>query len=122
SMFLTICTAVRSWLEKNPRYNQRRARLYLQTLICLCEENMFPFHPPGRFRLFWFLLQQNYVSRTRQTWRFTAYQYLEAFSALVFGFETGGAMYERRRKTLERVQSMSPRFLRGKNIRANTEG
>jgi glycosyltransferase involved in cell wall biosynthesis len=73
-------------------------------LLLPSREYWFQFDPPTRARFFWFLWQSNYWYRSQQTWRFTAWNYLAAVSALFFGYEKRDSMYEWRRRATQDVE------------------
>ncbi len=73
-------------------------------LLLLREEHFFQSDPPGRARFLWFLLRQNYWRSSQQTWRFTAWNYLTALSALYFGYKQHASMYEWRGRATEGIE------------------
>jgi glycosyltransferase involved in cell wall biosynthesis len=73
----------------------------VSTLLLPLEEYLFGLDAPSRARFFWFLMRQNYWYSARQTWRFTALNYVTPFAALIFGYEKHESMYEWRGRATE---------------------
>ena len=111
-MTIRIFKAVRLRMKDNRFSSPVWTRSLMERQILDLERLSFTVEPPGRFRFFLFLLRENYIYRTQQTWRFTTYNYLTAFVALFWGDKNADWMYEWRRKNIGLMRAMLPRFLR----------
>jgi len=78
----------------------------LSSQMLLLEEYRFLVEPPGRMRLLWFLLRENYMHRALQTWRFTLFNYLVAFASLGLGYRDPKSVQAWRTKRIENIQSL----------------
>jgi glycosyltransferase involved in cell wall biosynthesis len=115
AMLETISREVRAWAKRNGSYlEQPQARLFLRRWLLSFQEEQFLNERPTRIRFFWFLLRQNYTETSEQTWKLTVFNYLSAFSALVFGYKEARRMYEWRGRVMEVLQSMFRGSLRGR--------
>jgi glycosyltransferase involved in cell wall biosynthesis len=107
-----VIDAMRNWLADNNYENHQPAvRSFLARWSLVSEEGHFEIRPPGRLRFFFFLLRQNYTYRNLQTWKFTAFNYLYALSALMFGYSRAGQFYKSRGMAMEAMQRSLNMFL-----------
>jgi glycosyltransferase involved in cell wall biosynthesis len=88
------------------RVKSSRARLFFGHRLLHCEEQKFQIDSPGRLRYFWFLIRQNYALGPLQTWKFTAFNYLAACSALLFGYRKAESLHRNRLKVVTAAQSI----------------
>jgi hypothetical protein len=103
----TMLDEVKRWTTKHRRELQwSDTRPFFGQMLLPLEEHQFVFDPPGRVRFFWFLIRQNYTYSLQQTWRFTAFNYLSALSALIFGYRGKKWFYEFRGRTIEGLRSV----------------
>ncbi len=104
-MWETLINAMRKWLADNG-YTRKQlpARALLDCWSLYLEKERFLIKPPGRIRFFWFVVFENYVSTPVQTWKFTLFNYLSAFSVLVFGYNTADRFYKTRGTTMNALQ------------------
>ena len=76
------------WLAENRLLEaQPYAKLFKRRWALLLQSLQFEMKPPGRWRSFFFLFEQNYTFRSFQSWKFTGFKYLLACSALVLGYK-----------------------------------
>jgi glycosyltransferase involved in cell wall biosynthesis len=100
-MFQPVIQAMRKWVADNGYTRQQRAvRIFLDRWTLFQQTHQFLIKPPGRLRFFWFTVFENYASSPVQTWKLTAFNYLFAPSALVFGYERSRLMYEWRGRAM----------------------
>jgi glycosyltransferase involved in cell wall biosynthesis len=100
--FTTLVREVKAWVRKHKRELKAiETRLYFGHYTLYLEEMRFAYDPPGRLRFFWSLLRQNYIYGRQQTLQFTAYNYLSALPALIFGYKKRKDFYTWRGRTLE---------------------
>jgi glycosyltransferase involved in cell wall biosynthesis len=83
----------------------------VSSLLLPTEEHLFKLDPPSRARFFWFLMRQNYWQRPKQTWKFTALNYITPFAALLYGYQNRQSMYEWRRQLTEDLEGLYRRVL-----------
>jgi glycosyltransferase involved in cell wall biosynthesis len=108
-----VFDAMRKWLTNNGyTRKQRPVRSFLDRWTLYFQETQFLIDPPGRLQFFLFLIHQNYVFRSLQTWKLTAFNYLYAPSALVLGYKKADRFYEWRRRTMKTVQPLFGGFSR----------
>jgi len=108
-----VIDAMRKWLADNGYTRKQPAvRLFLDRWTVHQQKERFLIDPPGRLRFFWFVLFENYFTSPVQTWKLTAFNYLSAFSALVFGYKKAQQMYEWRKRTMETAQRLFGKTLR----------
>jgi hypothetical protein len=104
----TMCAlsdAIKAWARCHQhKVTGREARLFLDRWLLWTQQERFQFDPPGRLPFFWFLVVQNHAQVPMQTWKLTVFNYLSAFSALVYGYKRAHLMYEWRRRTMETLQ------------------
>jgi glycosyltransferase involved in cell wall biosynthesis len=106
----TLFDAMRAWLAGNGYLPDKPLVRFFRNRWSLYEQRIeFMFNPPGRIRFFSFQLRANYVHAPVQSWRFTIFNYLAAFSALVFGYRNAQLMYEWRGKFMETLQQLLKR-------------
>jgi glycosyltransferase involved in cell wall biosynthesis len=103
-----LIQAIHEWLRQQGYGRNIWFQSFVGRITLWHERNKFRITPPGRLRFFWFLVKENYVCSPIQTWKYTAFRYLAAFSVLVFGFQNPDQMERRRDRTLESAK----RFLR----------
>ncbi len=86
-LVLILIEAVVKWATDNGgNEKERHVRFFLNRWVLEFQSHCFNVDPPGRWRSFLFLLRQNYVFSSLQTWRFTALNYIAALSGLVLGY------------------------------------
>jgi glycosyltransferase involved in cell wall biosynthesis len=100
----TLYDAMRAWLDRNgysasePPVRFFRARWYRD------ERYMkFRFNPPGRLQFFLIQLRHNYAYAPTQSWKFTLFNYLWAFLALLSGYRHWDRVYRWRCSLVERM-------------------
>jgi glycosyltransferase involved in cell wall biosynthesis len=107
-MFLVLLKEVEAWTKVHEQgLRKKETRMYVQHWSLLLEEDLFLANPPGRLRFLSFLLRQNRTYGRIQTWKLTLFNYMTAFSALVFGYERAGEMYEWRGRTMRGLQRVA---------------
>jgi len=96
-LWLTVVDSMREWLAGHGYTTKLPAvRVFLDRWSLRIQEEENLLDSPARFRFFLFLLRQNHAYRPLQTWKLTAFNYLFAPSALLFGYDTVARFYERR--------------------------
>lgn len=97
--------AMRKWLGENG-YTRKLlpVRYFLDRWTLNQQMRRFRIEPPGRVRFFGSVVFENYMNSPIQSWKLTAFNYLSAFSALVFGYRRRNQMYEWRGRTMETVE------------------
>jgi glycosyltransferase involved in cell wall biosynthesis len=96
-----LVRAMRRWLAGHGYTRKEAAVRYFLCRWSGCEvDYLFP-GEPGRIRFFWYLLRENYAHAPVQGWKLTAFNYLAAFSALVFGRKNEQRMYQLRQSFLD---------------------
>lgn len=112
-MFLTIVKEAKVWAKRHwEQLRHLETRLFLRKWLLAFREAQFQFDPPGRFRFFWFLIQQNYTHRPDQTWKLTLFNYLYAPSALILGYNRAAWFYKTRGATMDALQRAMRTLLR----------
>lgn len=106
-MWQVVIDAMHKWLGDNG-YTRKQppVRDFLNLWARHQQTNRFLINPPGRLGFFRYVVWENYSNSSRQAWRFTALNYLTAFSALVFGYERAHAMDEWRGNVMKTFQSL----------------
>lgn len=118
-MFLTIVKEAKVWTKRHrQQVKPTETNLFLGKYLLLFQETQFQFDPPSRLRFFAFLVRQNYIYSSVQTWKFTAFNYMLTFSALIVGFEKADLMYDWRR----RIIAATARFARQLKERISSSG
>ena len=104
-MWQIVIDTMGKWLFDNG-YSKRDppVRDFLNLWTRHQQMNRFRAKPPSRLGFLRYVLWENHANSPRQTWRFTAVQYMTAISALAFGYERKSAMDEWRGKILETVE------------------
>jgi glycosyltransferase involved in cell wall biosynthesis len=111
-MWEVVINAMCTWLENNGHTRkQAPTRAFLNSWSRFQAEQRFEIEPPGRLSFFRFLVWQNYAYRHDQTLKFTAYNYITSFSALLFGYKNRHLMYEWQGRTMRSLQSFLRRFI-----------
>jgi glycosyltransferase involved in cell wall biosynthesis len=83
----TLIDGMFKWVADNPSIQkQPYVRFFLNRWDLSSQSLRFNINPPGRLRSFLFLVRQNYVYRSSQTWKFTTINYIAAFSGLLLGY------------------------------------
>ncbi len=96
-LWLTVVDSMREWLAGHGYTTKLQAvRVFLDRWSLRIQEEQNLLDAPARLRFFLFLLRQNYAYRPLQTWKLTAFNYLFAPSALLFGYDSVTRFYERR--------------------------
>jgi glycosyltransferase involved in cell wall biosynthesis len=113
NMWQILIDAMRKWLAYNG-YSRRQTvvRCFLDRWTLHQEKQRFLIKPPGRLRFFKFVVLENYVASSIQTWKLTTFNYLYSLSALVFGYNRADRFYEWRRRIMETFQSLFRRSSR----------
>ncbi|MFI5096534.1 MAG: glycosyltransferase family 2 protein [Candidatus Acidiferrales bacterium] len=108
-----VIDAMRKWLVDNG-YTRRQipVRTFLDCWALWQKKERFLIKPPGRARFFWFVVFENYAASPLQSWKLTAYNYLSALSALIFGYKKAHQMYEWRKRGMEMIQRWFEKPLR----------
>ncbi len=107
-MYETVIEAMRSWLSVSLfTSKQAQARNFLDRWTFFQQEEQLKVYPPGRLEYFSFLIRRNFLYRSQQTWKFTLFNYLTAFSALVLSHEKAQALQTRTLKRTERLRRKS---------------
>ncbi len=102
-----LMSELRAWtVAHRHELNRARAELLLNSQHLRLEEHSFVIEPPGRVRFFWFLLRQNYTYRSRQTWRFSVFNYLAAFVSLSLGYRNRKIVQAWGAKVVRSIQSL----------------
>lgn len=116
-----VIDAMRKWLANNG-YTRKQppVRDFLNLWTRHQQMSRFQASRPGRFRFFRYVLWENYANSSRQTWRFTALNYLTALSALAFGYEKAPAMEEWRARIRRTVESPYRALLGARSNRGST--
>jgi glycosyltransferase involved in cell wall biosynthesis len=105
--YLNLLEDVKCWIGRHKEeLGGCEWRLFLASQYLQQEENIFRIDPPGRFRLFWFLVRQNRLYSRLQTWKFTLFNYLVAIGSMGLGYKTTKSMYAWRTKVIQNVQSL----------------
>jgi glycosyltransferase involved in cell wall biosynthesis len=105
--YSSLMKEIKGWTRRHEgELNGSRARLFFSGQRLHAEEHRFLMEPPWRLRYFWYLLRQNYVHSSLQTWRFTAFNYLIALASLWTGYRSPKVRYALRSRMIERVQSL----------------
>jgi glycosyltransferase involved in cell wall biosynthesis len=103
-MFMTILDAARTWAKDHKQaLKQVDTQQVFGRWALIFQELRFKTEPPGRFSFFLFLLRENYNRMHVRTWKFTIFNYVTAFSALVFGYDRA-RIYDWQLKTLAMTQ------------------
>ena len=104
-MWQIVISALRKWLADNSfSRKQVPARLFLDRWSLFQQTQRFLIKPPGRLRFFWFVVFENYAVSPVQTWKLTAFNYLSAPAALIFGYKKARLMYEWRGRKMAAVE------------------
>ena len=115
-MYQILINALESWLwDAGYTREQLLVRVFLDHWRFAFQAEEFAIRPPGRFRFFWFLLWENHSLRRGQTWKFTAFRYMTALSALVFGYENRREVEEWRCRAVVKAERLLGRFSRQRN-------
>jgi len=126
-MWQVLIDAMRKWLL-GAGYNEEQlvVRVFLDHWRFAFQAEAFVIRPPGRFRFFWFLLLENHSLRGGQTWKFTAFRYMTALSALVVGYENRREVEEWRCRAVVKAEQLVRWFSRrrppGRSRRTNLVG
>ncbi|MCU1239650.1 MAG: glycosyltransferase family 2 protein [Candidatus Acidoferrum typicum] len=108
-----LIDAMQKWLvDSGHAKHELAVRVFLDHWQFALRTEGFFIPPPGRFHFFWFVLWENHTSRSRQTWKFTAFRYVTALSALVFGGEDWRAVEEWRCRAVVKAEGLLRRFSR----------
>jgi glycosyltransferase involved in cell wall biosynthesis len=100
-----VIAAMHNWLLDNGyTRNQLPVRTFLDCWTLWQKKERLLIKPPGRIRFFWFVVFENYAYSPLQTWRLTAFNYLSAFSALIFGYKKAHLMHEWRARRMKSTQ------------------
>jgi glycosyltransferase involved in cell wall biosynthesis len=98
---------VEAWTRAHAEGLRREEkRLYVRHWSLLLASDSFFANPPSRLRFFFFLWKQNGTYTRIQTWKFTLFHYLSAFSALVFGYKRAREMHEWKERTIGGLQRL----------------
>jgi glycosyltransferase involved in cell wall biosynthesis len=97
-----VIAAMRKWLADNG-FTRRQPFVssFLNSWSLYITKERFLIKPPGRLRFFWSLVLENTVFSPLQTLKLTAFNYLWAPSALLFGYQRERSMYAWRRRAME---------------------
>jgi glycosyltransferase involved in cell wall biosynthesis len=116
-MWQVVTDEMCNWLDDNGYSRRAQERAFLNSWILYHARQRFQIEPPGRLGFFLFLVGENYANSRKQTWKFTTFNYIASFSALLFGYKKKELMYEWQGRTVSRLQFLSRRFLlaRGKS-------
>ena len=89
--------AMLRWLASTG-FNRKQlaVRLFLDWWRVHLEWEEFFLAPPGRLRFFWWTLRKNRTYSVTQSWRFTLFNYLTSFSALLFGYSKANEIWRQR--------------------------
>jgi glycosyltransferase involved in cell wall biosynthesis len=92
--------AMRRWLASNG-FNRKQlaVRQFLDWWNVHFDWEEFPVKPPSRMRFFWWTVRKNHTYSVIQTWKFTLFNYLTAFFALLFGYSKANEIW--RQGTME---------------------
>lgn len=107
--WFVLLRGMKSWFRLNG-LKGKASRLLLSHWALSQTGQQFLIKPPGRLRYFWFLVRQNHTYSSQQTWKFTVFNYMVAFFALVLGYEKSRLMHEGKGKTVEVIRSFSKGF------------
>jgi hypothetical protein len=102
--------ALKEWITAHRgQLKDLHANVLLRSQVLMLEQHRFVIVPPGRARLFWFLIRQNYAFRPLQTWKFTLFNYLMAFASLGLGYRTTKSAQAWQTKMIENIRSLMRR-------------
>gem|GEM_PF-4930042 len=106
-LWLIMVDSMREWLAGHGYTTKVPAvRAFLDRWSLRIQEEQIFLESPARFRFFLFLLRQNHAYRPLQTWRLTAFNYLFAPSALLFGYDSVARFYEQRGAAMKVVERL----------------
>jgi glycosyltransferase involved in cell wall biosynthesis len=89
----TLIEALLKWVAANRSLeNREHTELFTRRWSLLADFIQFESSPPGRWRSFFFLVRQNYLFRSCQSWKFSALKYLAACSAIIWGYRKALAL------------------------------
>jgi hypothetical protein len=118
-----LMEAMKRWLASNGySRTQIPVRVFLNHWHFALEAEAFVITPPGRLRFFRFMLFENYIYRSMQTWKFTAFRYATACSALVFGYKNSRRAEEWRSMAVIKMAKFVRRFFPRDGSRDLSEG
>ena len=108
-----LADEMKRWLAaRGSTKKQLPVRAFLNHWHFSLETEEFFIRPPGRLRFFWYLLSENHSHRASQTWKFTAFRYMTALSALVVNGRNWRKAEEWRGKAASRATLLFKRFSR----------
>jgi glycosyltransferase involved in cell wall biosynthesis len=108
-----LIDAMQKWLaDSGYTKKQLPVRVFLDHWHFAFETEAYFIRPPRRIRFFWFLLRENHSCRSRQNWKFTAFRYITALSALVLGGKNWRKVEEWRCRAVARAEVLFRRFSR----------
>jgi glycosyltransferase involved in cell wall biosynthesis len=120
-MFMTILGTARIWAKDHKHaLKQVDTQQAFGRWALIFQELRFKSDPPGRFSFFLFLLRENYNRMYLRTWKFTIFNYLTAFSALVFGYDRA-RMHDWQLKTLAITQRWFRKILGARTATGSKE-
>lgn len=110
-LFQTEFDAMRRWLAANG-YTKKQlpVRIFLNRWNLLLQGEGFLIKRPSRARFLRYVLLENYATSQIETWKLTVFNYLSAFSALVFGYNKAERMYAWRGRTMSIAQAVYRRL------------
>lgn len=107
---ILLLNEVTAWTRTHKRrLKPTETRLFLGHYLLPFERQKFQIDPPGRLRFFWFLVRENYTFSPLQSWKFTVFNYLAAFSSLLCGYVKAQSLHRGRLKIVAGVQSLFKR-------------
>jgi glycosyltransferase involved in cell wall biosynthesis len=107
--WFVLLRGMKTWFRANG-WSGKAPRLLLSHWTLSQTGQQFLIKPPGRLRYFWFLVRQNHTYSSQQSWKFTAFNYIAAFSALILGYERSRLMQGGKGRTIEVLRSFSKGF------------
>jgi glycosyltransferase involved in cell wall biosynthesis len=116
-LFQTVFKAMRRWLADNG-YKKRElaVRAFLACWDVYLQGQEFAIQEPGRLRFFVWTLKRNHANRLLQTRRFTYFNYLTAFLALIFGYSKAERMYQWQDRTMGMTRRVYESLSGGRSV------
>lgn len=109
-MHMLVLQEAKAWVGAHKQQvDLAPAKLFLTRASLTWHEDRFPVSPPGRWAFFLFLVRQNTLYRSQQTWRFTTFNYLSAVIALLCGYGRTRNLDKWRTKAIGVFHSMRKR-------------
>lgn len=105
----TLIKAMLKWVAANRSLeNREHTGLFIRRWSLLADSMQFESSPPGHWRSFLFLARQNHLFTPSQSWKFSAFKYLAACSALIWGYRKALALQNDLPESLKRWGERKP--------------